>query len=420
MKKLTAIILVLVMAFSLMSCGEKDTDAKKDKVDEKPGKVEDLSKSSTQETPKPEELLKVIQNPDGFQKGYRNYNAKLLAECYKGETMMVSPLSLYAALGMLGNGASGETLKEMEQLFGCSVEEASKAVLYLMLRSEEADVVRIADSIWIENDLSVKDDFLSRCGLYYRSSVMRAHLPAESTIQKINSWVNEHTKGRIEKIVDRIDQETVMVLLNAMTFDGKWEKAFDSDATNKDGAFYLANGNRKTMEMMFGGADRYFEDADMTGMEKDYKDGYCFRAYLPKEGKTVRDIIGKLAEAQSLPYQSASEIYLMMPKFTGETTLPLEQTLISMGMRAAFSPDTADFTAMSDFPGLYVSKVLQKTYIKVDEEGTEAAAVTGIFVNTESYDPQRIVRNVYLDHPFIYEIVDTNSGITLFTGVFEG
>ena len=188
MKKLTAIILVLVMAFSLMSCGEKASDEKKDKIEEKPGKVEDLSKSSTQETPKPEELLKVIQNPDGFQKGYRNFNAKLLAECYQGETMMVSPFSLYAALGMLGNGASGETLKEMEQLFGCSVEEASKAVLYLMLRSEEADVVRIADSIWIEDGTPVNDAFLSRCGLYYRSSVMRAHLPAESTIQKINDF----------------------------------------------------------------------------------------------------------------------------------------------------------------------------------------------------------------------------------------
>ena len=144
---------------------------------------------------------------DGFQKGYRNFNAKLLAECYQGETMMVSPFSLYAALGMLGNGASGETLKEMEQLFGCSVEEASKAVLYLMLRSEEADVVRIADSIWIEDGTPVNDAFLSRCGLYYRSSVMRAHLPAESTIQKINDWVNEHTKGRIEKILDKIDDD---------------------------------------------------------------------------------------------------------------------------------------------------------------------------------------------------------------------
>ena len=420
MKKLTAIILVLVMAFSLMSCGEKDTDAKKDKVDEKPGKVEDLSKSSTQETPKPEELLKVIQNPDGFQKGYRNFNAKLLAECYQGETMMVSPFSLYAALGMLGNGASGETLKEMEQLFGCNVEEASKAVLYLMLRSEEADVIRIADSIWIEDDTPVNDAFLSRCGLYYRSSVMRAHLSADSTIQKINDWVNEHTKGRIEKILDKIDDDAVMVLLNAITFDGKWEETFNSGSTNDQGEFYTANGEKKTMEMMFGGADRYFEDSDMIGMEKDYRDGYCFRAYLPKEGKTVRDIIGKLAESQNLPYQGASEINLLMPKFKGETTLPLEQTLQTMGMKAAFSPSSSDFSEMSTLPGIYVSKVLQKTYIKVDEEGTEAAAVTAIVANTESFDPNRIVRNVYLDHPFIYEIVDTESGITLFTGVFEG
>lgn len=422
-KKLTAIVLTFAMVCMLAACG--DNKKEPDKNDPAPtgsqSKTEELTKTSSEEAPDPKEIEESYQKADGFKKGYANFSAKLLADCYKGETMMVSPLSLYAALGMLANGASGETLKELEAAFGCDVNEVAKAILYITLRSERADVVRIANSIWI-NDMegfNVKDAFLSVCGRYYRSAVKKAQFSNPQTLKDLNDWVNEKTKGRIAKIFDQMPENLVMVLLNAMTFDGKWKNQFEEDCTEKNGSFVKADGSKKTVEMMHGDAERYFEDDDMEGVEKDYKDGYYLRAYLPKEGKTVSDILTKLTKDGTVPYVNADEIYLSMPKFESETTLPLNDTLNAMGIKKAFIDGQADFSTMTDMQ-VFVSTVLQKTYIKVDEHGTEAAAMTAIAVATESYCPEKVIKSVILNRPFVYEIVDAESGVTLFAGVYEG
>lgn len=422
-KKLTAIVLTFAMVCMLAACG--DNKKEPDKNDPTPtgsqSKTEDLTKASSGEAPDTKEIEENYKKADGFKKGYANFSAKLLADCYKGETMMVSPLSLYAALGMLSNGASGETLKELEEAFGCDVNEVAKAILYITLRSERADVVKIANSIWINDteDFNVKDAFLSACGRYYRSAVKKAPFSNPQTLKDLNDWVNEKTKGRIDKILDRIPENIVMILLNAMTFDGKWMSQFEEDYTEKDGTFVKADGSKKTVEMMHGDAERYFEDEDMTGVEKDYKDGYFLRAYLPKEGKSVSDILTKLTKNGTVSYVNADEIYLSMPKFESETTLTLNDTLKAMGVKKAFLEGEADFSAMTDM-SVYVSQVLQKTYIKVDEHGTEAAAVTAILVANECYIPEKVVKSVVLDRPFVYEIVDAESGVTLFAGVYEG
>ena len=422
-KKITAIVLTFAMVCILAECG--DNKKEPDKNDPTPAgsqsKTEELTKASSGEAPDTKEIEENYKKADGFKKGYANFSAKLLADCYKGETMMVSPLSLYAALGMLSNGASGETLKELEAAFGCDVNEVAKAILYITLRSERADVVKIANSIWIDDreGFNVKDAFLSVCGRYYRSAVKKAQFKNPQTLKDLNDWVNEKTKGRIDKILDRIPENIVMILLNAMTFDGKWKTQFEEDYTDKNGAFYKADGSKKTVEMMHGDAERYFEDDIMEGVEKDYKDGYYLRTYLPKEGKSVNDILQKLAKDNTVSYVTADEIYLSMPKFESETTLTLNDTLKAMGIKKAFLEGEADFSAMTDI-SVYVSQVLQKTYIKVDEHGTEAAAVTAILVANECYIPDKIVKSVVLDRPFVYEIVDAESGVTLFAGVYEG
>lgn len=422
MKKLTAVLLILCMVCSLAACTEKEGDIPKETPTPTPSKTEELTKATSGEAPNEAEITESYQKADGFRNGYANFSAKLLKDCYQGETMMVSPLSLYAALGMLSNGASGETLKELESAFGCDVNEVAKAILYITLRSERADVVKIANSIWINSDqetFNVKDGFLSVCGRYYRSAVKKASFSNPQTVKDLNAWVDEKTKGRINKIFDELPADFVMVLLNAMTFDGKWQEQFTEEYTDENGTFHKADGTKKTVSMMHGDAERYFESDVFEGVEKDYKDGYYFRAYLPKEGKNVNDILTKLTENQTVSYVHADEIYLSLPKFKSETTLALNDVLQSMGIKKAFIDGQADFTAMTDLQ-IYISQVLQKTYIKVDEHGTEAAAVTAIALSTECYIPEKVIKNVVLDRPFVYEIVDAESGVTLFAGVYEG
>ena len=420
MKKLTAIILILCMVCALAACTEKEGDIPKETPTPTASQTKDLTKTTSGEAPNETELTEFYQKAEGFKKGYSNFAAKLLEGCYTGETVMVSPLSLYAALGMLSNGASGETLKELEEAFGCDVNELAKAILYITLRSEKADVVKLANSIWINDieEFSVKDSFLSMCGTYYRSAVKKAPFKNPQTLTDLNAWVNEKTKGRIDKILDRFPEDAVMVLLNAMTFDGKWKEQFIEDYTDENGTFHKADGTTQTVSMMHGDAERYFESDVFEGIEKDYQDGYYLRAYLPKEGKTVSDVLTRLTKDQTVSYLSADEIYVSLPKFKSESTLTLNGTLQSMGIKKAFY-DEAEFKAMTDAP-VYVSQVLQKTYINVDEHGTEAAAVTAIVANLECYVETKVVKNVVLDRPFVYEIVDAESGVTLFAGVYEG
>ena len=421
MKKLTAILLILCMACSLAACTERDGDIPKETPTPTASQTKDLTKATSGEAPNETELTEFYQKAEGFKKGYSNFAAKLLKDCYTGGTVMVSPLSLYAALGMLSNGASGETLKELEEAFGCDVNELAKAILYITLRSEKADVVKLANSIWINDieEFSVKESFLSMCGTYYRSAVKKAPFKNPQTLTDLNAWVNEKTKGRIDKILDQFPEDTVMVLLNAMTFDGKWKEQFKEDYTDKNGTFHKADGTTQTVSMMHGDAERYFESDVFEGIEKDYQDGYYLRAYLPKEGKTVSDVLTRLTENQTVSYLSADEIYVSLPKFKSESTLTLNDTLQNMGIKKAFLKSDADFKAMTDAP-VYVSQVLQKTYINVDEHGTEAAAVTAIVANLECYVETKVVKNVVLDRPFVYEIVDAESGVTLFAGVYEG
>lgn len=422
-KKCLALGLASIMILGTTACDLSEWPDRKPGLSEQRSEepqeasCEELTKSSSAAAPKAGEIAAAFTEAEDFRTGIRKFAAKLLAKSYQGETIMVSPLSLYAALGMLVNGAEGETLSELETMLGCSADTLSKCILYLNTVSEEKDVVRMANSIWINSGVpfTAKQGFLDKCGTYYRSAVMKAPFTDPKTVEAINNWVKEHTKGRIDKIVDALTDLQVMVLINALTFDGTWEDAFEEEATEKDAKFYTAGGTKK-VDMMNGFADRYFEDGDMVGFEKDYKQGYLFRAYLPKDGKTVSDIMEKLSEAPAIPYQQATTIRIAMPKFEESSTIGMTEILKELGMKKAFT-DAAEFKGISDTE-VHVSSVLQKTYIKVHEKGTEAAAVTGILIEANCVR-EEVFREVRLDHPFVYEIVDITGNIPMFIGVYE-
>ncbi|MBO4696244.1 MAG: serpin family protein [Lachnospiraceae bacterium] len=422
-KKVIALLLAAVLMTSLTACGNGQDDGSDKKkptkqAEEKSG-TEELTKTSSGEAPDPEKVAKGFEDADDFRNGLRKFSASLLEQCYEGDTIMVSALSVYAALGMLANGAEGETLKEMENMFGCSAETLANAILYLNQSSKDRNVMQMANSIWLNSNVkfNVKDAFLGKIGTYYQSAVMKAPFSNAKTVEDINEWVKKNTKNRIEKVIDALTDEQVMILINCLTFDGEWIVPFDEDATQKDTVFHRANGTEKKVDMMHGEGDRYFEDEDMIGFVKGYKQGYAFRAYLPKEGKTVKDIVAKLKSAPEMPYQDASEIYVRIPKFEERSGKTLNQALQNLGMKKAFTSD-AEFGNVADI-GINISTVLQKTYIKMSESGTEAAAVTVVTLETSCYNPERIVRTVTLDRPFVYEIIDEKTGVTLFIGIYE-
>ncbi|MBO4325141.1 MAG: serpin family protein [Lachnospiraceae bacterium] len=426
-RKQVALILAAVMLVLMTACtGSNDKPKGRSGAVKEPtgtpaaeSGTKELTKTSSGEAPDPGKLAQTFERAEDYRKGIRSFAAKLLLGSYKGETVMVSPISVYAALGMLANGAEGETLKEMETMFGCSADTLNQVICYMNQCSKDSDVVRMANSIWLNSDwdFNVPDEFLKTCGTYYQSSVMKAPFRNPQTLKDINDWVKTNTKNRIDSILDSLSDDEVMVLINAITFDGVWEEPFTEDATKKDADFHRADGTIKKVDLMSGEADRYFEDDDMTGFEKWYKNGYYFRAYLPKDGKTVSDIAKKLATVSEIPYQNASEIYVKIPKFKEESTIGLNDILAGLGMKKAFTSD-AEFARLADIP-VNISKVIQKTYIKMDEHGTEAAAVTAITIEANCYNTETIIRSVTLDHPFVYEIIDSKSDTPLFIGIYE-
>ena len=414
MKKIISGLLIMILLLSLTACGADESDKKKgSKRNGSEVAAQELTAGSASETPEVH-----VPGPD-FSEGFNAFSVNLLLQCYKkGQNILISPYSVYAAVSMLNNGASKETKKQIEEMFGVSADVSNNAVAYLMQYGDKKDIVRTANSIWLNENLkmSVKDAFLKTCGNYYRSAVMRAPFSDSETLEAINNWVDENTKHRIKKVLDSLTDDQAMVLINAMTFDGIWREPFYEDDTAKK-PFYHADGSEEEINMMFGSADRYFENDYMTGMDKKYENGYSFRAILPKDGHTLEDVLAAF-DFTNVPYRPSSGITVSMPKFEDRSEVTLNNMLKRLGMEDAFT-SKADFSAITEDEKLMVSQVIHKTFIKVDEKGTEAAAVTAITMEAACVMEPEPYYYVNLDHPFLYMIMDDINNIPLFIGVFQ-
>ena len=335
---------------------------------------------------------------------------------------MISPLSVSLALGMATNGAKGETLAEMEKLlggdFGIDNLNAYYADYVKNLPSQEGAEMHIANSIWARDDaarLSVPDAFLRTTKSYYNADFYKAPFD-ETTVEDINSWVNDNTKGMIPKLIDRIEYNQIMYLINAVAFDGAWEWPL-LDEQVREGKFTLADGTDVTADMMHDELGVYLDDGRATGFMKDYKGGkYSFAAVLPNEGTTVADYIKDMnADSLKKLLDSASyeTVYTTLPKFNFDYGTSLVPALQNMGMNIAFT-DEADMTGMNEIPGTRISNVIHKTYIQVDEKGTKAAAVTAISA-ADGIMPEE-PKHVNLNRPFLFMIVDNGNKLPVFIG----
>jgi len=333
------------------------------------------------------------------------------------KNIFISPLSVSMALGMTLNGADGDTYDAMKQtleLAGLTEEEINKSYQSLMelLRGLDDEVIfQIANSIWYRQGFAAKQSFLDVCQQYFDAEVTEG-----LSVSAINGWVDENTNGKIEEIIDEIDTNTVMFLINAIYFKGTWKYEFDEQDT-QGAPFYLPGDSEVQCQMMQQQADLdYYASDDFQAVDLPYGNGkYSMTVLLPAQDKNIDDLIAELNDSNWNEWTgnlAEEEVKLYLPKFTLEYELEMNDVLKAMGMEVAFGW-LADFSKIGG-GGLYIDKVKHKTFVEVNEEGTEAAAVTSVEVVELSSDPSGTTMRV--DRPFIFAIRESHAGSILFAG----
>jgi len=343
----------------------------------------------------------------------------------KDENVLISPLSIQLALAMTANGADGDTKGEMEALLGgeISLEDLNEYLYSYVnnLPSAEKYKLQIANSIWIRDDegrLQVEKDFLQKNADYYGAQAYKTAFD-DQTLKDINNWVKDHTDGMIDSILDQIDEDAVMYLINALVFDAEWQHVYDKSDVYK-GKFTNIGGTEKQVDMMHSEETVYLQDENAIGFMKPYSGSkYNFAVLLPNEGADIYEYIAGLTGESLMETLSTPQLGMVMatlPKFSYEYELTMNDVLKELGMPAAFSGDTADFSKMahSSRGNIYIGDVLHKTFISVDELGTKAGAVTKVQMNDESAPMSEWV--VTLNRPFVYMIIDNETNLPVFIG----
>ena len=347
------------------------------------------------------------------------------------ENPVLSPLSAYLCLAMLMPGAKENTKAEFEKIMGADWQYVS--ALAANIASELTGVkgntrLDIANSIWTDDDKAViEEEWLKTVKAYFGPDIYSADLPSSEALKAINKWVNDKTNGMIPKLHDEnYDKDTIMVLLNALYMKADWAHKFEGQDTY-DREFTKADGSTVTVPFMnmFEAYESYIKTEDAEGIMLPYDDGrLAFIALKPGSGD-ARGYAASLTGAKLKEAIAAAKadtfVTVNMPKFDTEYSVYLTDALKAMGMTDAFDPFLADLSGAGrgvDGP-LYISYVFQKVKVDVNEEGTEAAAVTEIATAEGCALPADEPIVLTFDKPFVYAIVDTGTGVPLFAGVME-
>lgn len=365
--------------------------------------------------------LELIEQTDAF--GWDFFKAMNELE-ESGKNLVISPLSITQAFGMAINGATGANLDEMLDVFGYEntdgMNAAYKNIRGALSSADPKVTIGIANSAWYKKDFTIKEPFFNALGQYYEAMVTGLDFSNKEAAKKaMNDWVNQNTKGKIPSIIDNISDDNILFLINAVYFYGSWSNKFDKSHTST-APFYLSNGSSVNVKMMF--QESFFE---ISGREKytvlraPYANGsFAMNILLPNEGVKADDIISGLnsEEWNNLRAEKPSvKLKLYLPRFKTECSYDLIAGLQSLGMQKAFSDNTG-FHNIADAP-IVISDVKHKTFIEVDEKGTEAAAATSIGFELTSMPPQSAVFRV--DRPFVFIISEKTSGAVLFAGKIE-
>ena len=361
----------------------------------------------------------LVQSDNTF--GFRLFQNVVGAE--EDKNVFISPLSVAMALGMTYNGADGSTQEAMQAVLGLSgltiqeVNESYQSLIELLAGLDPKVRFQTANSIWYRQEWSFEEEFMNLCKDYFDAKVSGLDFNDPNAINVINGWVDENTNGEIKEIVDidDIDYTTVMFLINAIYFKGTWTYEFDEDLTQDDW-FALPDGSQKACQMMRQeGEFQYFENPDFQAIDLPYGDGnFSMTVILPRSDSDIDSLLAEFNQdnwTQWTDTFSEETVRLEFPRFTLEYELTLNEVLKELGMGIAFDPGAADFTRMLDTGGLWIGEVKHKTFVEVNEEGTEAAAVTSVGMTMGiSATAMRA------DRPFVFAIREHHSNTILFMG----
>lgn len=403
MRKL-AVLLITVLVGSLMGCASMQS--------------EDLMKDR--------EAGNVIGTNDLTEQKVvlTEFGTKLFQESYaEDKNTLISPISILYALSMVANGANAETLSQVENTIGLSVNELNNYLYSYEKALPQGDKYKyhLANSIWFKNDekLTVEDDFLQINADYYDAEIYKSAFD-ETTVKDINHWAKQNTDGMIPKIIETIPEKAVMYLINALAFEAEWDEKYEKKQVRED-EFHHPDGTEEIVDFMFSNEYVYLEDENTTGFVKYYKDRtYAFAALLPNAGIHMEDYVAGLSgeKIQALFDNCIrTEVKTSIPVFETEYETELSEVLMNLGIQDAFDWTKADFSGLGTYEGenIYISKVLHKTYISVDEKGTKAAAITAVQNESASAMPMEI-KEVYLERPFVYMLIDCETNIPFFIG----
>ncbi len=341
----------------------------------------------------------------------------------KDQNVFISPLSILLALAMTYNGAVGDTnlaMAEALQFKGFDLEELNSGFrdLLVSIKNADSDIeLAIANSIWYKLGYSVNEDFIDRNKKYFSSEVNEIDFTAPEALDTINGWIKDATKDKIEKMLTGIPPDAVMYLINAIYFKGNWTYPFNEDLTTDDD-FYLLDGTTKKVPMMkqeenFG----YYDGDSFSAVKLPYgEEKMAMYIILPDEGVSLDSVIESLdADSWSEIKESfyGKRVSLVMPKYKMEYGIKLlNDALINLGMGIAFRAG-ADFSGIA--PEIFISRVLHKAVIEVNEKGSEAAAATVVEMVESAIAPEEIVQFI-VNRPFFFVIADDRSGSILFMG----
>ena len=368
-------------------------------------------------------------------KNYSEFSLNLLkaglAECKDGN-YMVSPASLLFALNMAALGAEGDTYTEMTNVYaeGASKKDIAEFSKNMMEALEKSGQVGVANSLWINSDKPYRADesYLNLIRQYYSASGAQLSFGEnpEELCGTINGWIKEKTKGMLENVLDKIEPDAFMYIVNALAFEGKWKEEYQEYQITNNRNFKDAYGKQQSMKSLNSTETTYLSYGGAKGFMKDYEGGeLAFVTILPEDESISLDEFFSKQDSDfwTAYYNSRSneDVITVTPAFKFDYGTEMQEILKKMGMNLAFTEE-ADFSGMindEDNGQLMISRVIHKTHIELDETGTKAAAATIIEMEdgcAEPFEPVEI-KEVILDRPFAFAIVNKTTGLPIFMGV---
>ena len=351
----------------------------------------------------------------------------------EGENVLLSPASLAFALTVAENGASGDTLSQMEEYTngGIPVEDMNRLLNYTSYKLNNAEDVKwgVANSLWFNDNgtCELEDEFVRKANEFYDAEIFKKEF-TPFIVNDINSWVYKKTNKMIDNVINDFSSDAMLFIVNAIAFEGEWEEQYLNEAVWEHRTFTNANGTETECVQLVSNENRYFELGEGIGFIKPYKGGeYSFVGILPDEGVSTEEYIKGLVEngedfSEAVRNAEYGEVVVYLPEFESDyTNEEMKEIYKKMGMDLPFNKEKAEFKGIftnDETSQVWIGKIIHKTHIEVDRQGTRAAAATVVEMDKceaciSPIDPVFI----NLDRPFVYAIVDNETGVPVFLGV---